>query len=208
MVAFLPRTAQGLGLAFAVVTAYACGGAYVDELQRDERKIAALQADLDVAKKRIEDLKLQADPVPDMKPPFDSISKSDLKTHHPVRWNLQVTFDSFQGLPRGTDRLGLARSWEVAEARAGDVPMPPGSRWKCRFDHVDVRVTLLMREIRCSSDGWRTQVGDTANAPTGAATPVVGGVTLYEGGRFVGDVSIQPCMPGDRLSCPPSPELP
>jgi hypothetical protein len=90
--------------------------------------------------------------------------------------------------------------------------MPSGSTWRCRFDHVDVRETLFMRAVQCSSDGWRTIAGDTANAPRGRDSHTLvasANVELYDNGRSVGSVSIVPCMPDDASSCgPPAPELP
>jgi hypothetical protein len=148
---------------------------------------------------------------PDGKPPFNSVSQSDIEAHRPLTWHLQVTCkDCLQGMPPGKDNMGFMRSWEIAEARAGDVPMPPGSTWKCRFNHGAVWGGNLIREVQCSSDGWRTHAGDTANAWTGGATgdSVAANVSLYEAERWIVDVQILPCRPGTTWVCLPAPELP
>jgi hypothetical protein len=51
-------------------------------------------------------------------------------------------------------------AFQVAETRVGDLPMPAGSPWRCRFDHAAVleKYGSVTRDVTCSSDGWRTQV--------------------------------------------------
>jgi hypothetical protein len=146
--------------------------------------------------------------VPEAEPPFDSVARSDLKAHQAVSWQLEVSFESgLQGLPAGSDRPGAnLRRWEVAETRAGDVPMPPGSTWKCRFDHVVVGTSVLLRAIRCSSDGWRTFSGDTASWQGPSAEPIVANVELFKDGRSAGEIQMVPCGPGTCLDS--APELP
>jgi hypothetical protein len=85
--------------------------------------------------------------------------------------------------------------------------MPPGTTWKCRFNHVIVTSTLLVRDVRCSSDEWRTQAGDTVNVFANDA-PASANVSLFEAGQYVGAVELLPCVKG--ISCLPrdAPELP
>jgi hypothetical protein len=96
--------------------------------------------------------------------------------------------------------------------------MPPGTAWKCRFNHVDVfpasspTEALLARHIHCSSDGWRTQAGDSANASSGKTAAgeiaVAGAVSLFEEGQYVGEVEMLPCVTHARWVCKQAPELP
>jgi hypothetical protein len=79
------------------------------------------------------------------------------------------------GLPRqdfhpGSGKPSTAFGFYVAETRAGDIPLPPGCPWKCRFDSAFVNrhitdeppakwpVTYINRKLSCSNDGWRTSV--------------------------------------------------
>jgi hypothetical protein len=63
----------------------------------------------------------------------------------------------------------LNRVFQVAEIRAGDIPLPSDCPWRCRYSSVRVlntestaRTNLMTREMRCSNDGWRTTIGTSA----------------------------------------------
>ena len=72
-------------------------------------------------------------------------------------------------------------AFQVAEIRAGDVPLPAGFSWKCRFNHAvamdDPRVQFkapndapalgVVRQVECSQDNWKTSASSTAGYPTG-----------------------------------------
>ena len=103
-------------------------------------------------------------------PPFASVS--ELPPHELRRWRLMILL----GLPRqdfhpGSRKPSTAFAFYVAETRAGDIPLPPGCPWKCRFGSAFVHrhiltgeppakwpVTYIERKLSCSNDGWRTSV--------------------------------------------------
>jgi hypothetical protein len=142
-------------------------------------------------------------------PPFTP-SRAEIPPHQAVMWVLQVIAkETPQGLPPGGDVLGHGSRWQVAETRAGDVPMPSGWPWRCRFNHVEVdQNAAIYRSIRCSIDGWATGAGDTANVWP-AEPPSSGSVELRVGDEWL-QVEIIPCVNGNMPGCgtAPAPELP
>jgi hypothetical protein len=88
-------------------------------------------------------------------PPFTSVS--ELPAHNVKAWVLIITANGFSYAGQ-KDML----AFRVAETRAGDIPLPSNSPWKCRFDHAKIlngsSTHLVDREIRCSGDGWKTSV--------------------------------------------------
>jgi hypothetical protein len=147
------------------------------------------------------------------KPPFTSVSQSQLLPHRAVPWQLQVY--SVTETDSGAWPLDGRGAWEIVETRAGDVPMPPGVAWKCRFNHVasmgfstvvaGAGELPLSREIQCSSDGWRTHVGSAAL--TSSPCPDAALLSLYDGENWE-EVQLLPCIPGAGWTCAPAPELP
>jgi hypothetical protein len=133
-------------------------------------------------------------------PPFASISSADRPAHVPVTWRL--TLSGF-GLDAGF------KAFEVGSKRAADVPIPKDFGWTCRIAPEGVLLgqsgMTVDREVRCSSDHWRTSVGDTGDVSPGEA-PEAADVALYNGGDFVGGVTLQPCIP--RMKCAAAPEMP
>ena len=143
-------------------------------------------------------------PSPAIPPPFSPVATEDIPAHRHVVWRLNVL---------GPDN---PRSWNVAEARAGDVPMPVGWPWKCRFDHVRMTagVAIILsgkpdqygveinRSVRCTMDGWRTSAGDTADVYPGQE-PVSANVETYVGAKDV-IVTLVPCV-SECLSLPEAP---
>jgi len=83
------------------------------------------------------------------KPPYES--GAVLAPHEVRKWVLVVDADGLKPNPS---------AFQVAETRVGDLPMPAGSPWRCRFDHAAVleKYGSVTRDVTCSSDGWRTQV--------------------------------------------------
>jgi hypothetical protein len=81
-------------------------------------------------------------------PPYPS--PGPLGPHEGRKWLLDVS----AGLQEHPGKF------QVAEARAGDVPIPPRFPWQCRFDHAIVIGSTggVARSMACSSDGWRTYV--------------------------------------------------
>jgi hypothetical protein len=137
-------------------------------------------------------------------PPFSPVATEDIPAHRHVVWRLNVL---------GSEQ---PRSWNVAEARAGDVPMPVGWPWKCRFDHIKVTTGVLIvapdkagqsgveitRSVRCTTDGWRTSAGDTADMYPGEG-PVSANVDTLVGAQSV-TVTLVPCV----SECSSLPEAP
>jgi hypothetical protein len=62
----------------------------------------------------------------------------------------------------------FVHTFQVAENRAVDVPMPPTSPWKCRVSAIKLVVakdteSFVTRNLACSNDGWRTYVEATGS---------------------------------------------
>jgi hypothetical protein len=112
------------------------------------------------------------------------------------------------GLPAGDDVLGGGRRWQIAETRAGDVPMPSGWPWRCRFDHIEVGHDngAINRAVRCSVDGWSTSAGDSATFWPGVL-PVAANVATRQGEDYV-NVVVIPCVAASQPGCGTAPELP
>ena len=166
-----------------------------------------------------------AEPAPPLveqriEPPFTTVSTLDLPTH--VQWSLEVVSDKgggdLQNLTPGRD-WGASRSWHVADTRAGDVPMPAGSAWQCRYDHARAEQgpnTGTWRRVRCSSDGWRTTV--ESDAALGTTYRMEGRtvqtgrtearLSLRDGTRWL-HINVVGCAPDDSSGfCATAPELP
>jgi hypothetical protein len=116
-------------------------------------------------------------------------STSPLPPHEGKRWVLTVGASAGLGaLLRGGHPLGFnvagqekEVTFQVAENRAGDVPLPTDFSWRCRFNHAvvmddpsirfnvapDAPTLGVVRQIECSDDGWKTSTSSTAGYPIG-----------------------------------------
>lgn len=151
-------------------------------------------------------------------PPFTSVPT--LPSHRSNPWVLKVESNGDVRLPCAGPSGPNACLYRVAEERAGDVPMPSGLPWRCRFDHVRVDGNMVgtwnaSRELRCSDNGWRSfetrTSGYLLNKPgfTGGESEDHPSLVLHDGvvSYFV---MLRSCPAGERPMwyCKASSELP
>jgi hypothetical protein len=151
-------------------------------------------------------------------PPFTSVPS--LPSHRSNPWVLKVESNGDTRLPCADPSGPNACTYRVAEERAGDVPMPPGLAWRCRFDHVRVDGNMVgtwnaSRELRCSDSGWRSFDARTSGYVlnkagfSGGESEDHPSFVLHDGvvSYFV---MLRSCPAGDRSLwyCKPASELP